>query len=63
MDATAIVFVLWAITFVIGFVKLLSNWEGFGDRAWPMLFVTTFFPFGFLWPLLATPHQVIVIKQ
>ena len=45
------------ITIIIGMVKLLSNWTGFKDRAWPMLFVTIFIPFGFLWPLLSTPGR------
>jgi hypothetical protein len=48
---------LMLVTIIIGMVKLLSNWTGFRDRAWPMLFVTIFIPFGFLWPLLSTPGR------
>jgi hypothetical protein len=38
---------------IAGLVRLLSNWEGFGSRAWPMLIVTLVLPFGALWPLFA----------
>jgi hypothetical protein len=48
---------LYFIMFLIGFIKLLRNWEGFGGRAWPMLFVSIFIPVGFLWPLLSTPDR------
>lgn len=54
----SIIGALWLITSTIGMIKLFSNWSGFRERAWPMLFVTIFFfPFGFLWPLLDTPGK------
>jgi hypothetical protein len=59
LDATTmnILGTLYFIMFLIGFIKLLRNWEGFGGRAWPMLFVSIFIPVGFLWPLLSTPDR------
>lgn len=47
---------LLAIFTIMGLVRLFMNWSRFGDRAVPMLLVTIFIPFGFLWPLLATPY-------
>lgn len=48
---------LYVILAAVGLIKLLYNWTGFGDRAWPMLAVTILFPWiGFLWPLLSTPN-------
>lgn len=48
---------IWAILVVIGIIKLLSNWSGYGDRAWPMLLVTLILPpVGIIWTLLSTPN-------
>lgn len=48
--------VLLGILSIVGLIRLFVHWNRFGDRAVPMLLVTIFIPFGFLWPLLATPY-------
>lgn len=53
---SAIFFMFWGVTALIGLIRLFVHWDRFGDRAVPMLLVTIFIPFGFLWPLLATPY-------
>ena len=48
--------VLWLIGTIVGLVKLLRNWDGYGNKAWPMLLVIIIFPgVGWLWPFLTTP--------
>lgn len=48
-------YAIYAICWILGFLKLVMNWEQFGDRSVGMLLVFLFIPFGFVWPLLATP--------
>lgn len=53
---TGALLALWLVLSLVGFVRLLTNWRWFGDRAWPMLFVVFLFPgVGWIWPFLATP--------
>ena len=48
---------LWLVGSIIGLVRLIRHWSGFGDRSIGMLIVTIFIPLGFLWPLLAKPDS------
>jgi hypothetical protein len=53
METAVFVAPFLVILVVAGFVKLLYNWQAFGDRAWPMLLVTLVVPLGALWPLFS----------
>ena len=48
---------VYAVAFIGGLVRLVTNWSRFADRNVGMLIVTLLVPFGGLWPLLATPDQ------
>lgn len=54
-----IFWVLYIVFSIAGFVRLIVHWTRFGDRAIAMLLVLLFIPFGFLWPLLATPGVIL----
>ena len=49
-----IVLALWGVGILIALMRLVLNWQGFGDRALPML-LACFVPGGFLWALFAVP--------
>lgn len=51
--------ILLVVGGIIGIIRLIMNWNAFGDRAIPMLLVTIFIPLGFLWPLFASKGPVM----
>jgi hypothetical protein len=50
-------YAIYTIFWLLGLFKLLANWSAFGDRSIGMLLVLIFLPFGFIWPLVATPER------
>ena len=45
----------WLVVTIWGLVRLLGNWDGYANKAWPMLVVCLLIPFGGLWPILTEP--------
>jgi hypothetical protein len=45
--------ILYFLGYIIGLIRLISNWQRFEGRNIGMLLVTFLLPFGFMWPLFA----------
>lgn len=60
--ATGMVIILFPFVYTIfvflAIIKTARNWEYFGNRSVPMILVTIFIPFGFLWPILSQTEPV-----
>jgi hypothetical protein len=44
---------LYLLGYIVGLIRLVSNWQRFEGRNIGMLLVTLLLPFGFMWPLFA----------